>query len=118
MNKELVYICSPLRAETAEGVRNNMLMAEEYAHTISEKYNCRAIAPHSFLPKYLDDSIPKERELGIKFGLDVIKLCKKVYVCTDTISEGMRSEIEFACKFNIPVFGWDSTNNESVKKSL
>ena len=48
MNKDLVYVCSPLGAPTEEGIKKNMLKAKEYVKTISEKCNCRAIAPHSF----------------------------------------------------------------------
>ena len=34
--KELVYICSPLGADTAEGVRLNMLKAREQMEVVSE----------------------------------------------------------------------------------
>lgn len=101
-SKDLVYICSPLRADTEDGIRQNILKAKEYARKISQEYNCRAIAPHSFLPLYLDDSIPAERELGLKFGLELIKACKKLYICGGKISEGMAKEILFAGEYGIP----------------
>ena len=96
MNKELVYVCSPLGAPTKEGIRANMLRAKEYMQMVSEKYNCRAIAPHAILPEYLDDQIPEERAIGIKFGLDLLRICKKMVVCGEVISFGMQTEIELA----------------------
>ena len=84
--KELVYICSPLRADTAEEMRLNILKAREQMEVVSEIYNCRAIAPHAILPDYLDDNNPEERALGLKFGLDLLKLCKLVVVCGDVWS--------------------------------
>ena len=70
MNKnDIVYICSPLSASTKEGIRQNMEKAAHYARLVSGTFGCRAIAPHSFLPEYLDDNIPEEREAGLAFGL-------------------------------------------------
>ncbi len=114
MKKDLVYVCSPLSAEKEEGIKANMAKAKEYANTISEQCKCRAIAPHSFLPEYLDDRIPAEREIGLRFGLDIIKACKKVYVCGNRISSGMQKEIEYAKSLGIPVVYWDTqTKNKS-----
>ncbi len=114
MNKDLVYVCSPLSAHTEKGITENMLRAKKYVRIISERFNCRAIAPHSFLPEFLDDNVPEERELGLKFGLDLIKLCKKMYVCGDVISNGMRKEIELARSLGIPIVRWDAETKSRV----
>ena len=53
---DIVYICSPLSAPTKEGIRQNMEKAAHYARLVSGTFGCRAIAPHSFLPEYLDDN--------------------------------------------------------------
>lgn len=101
--KDLVYICSPLSASTQEGIIRNMNTARRYMKEISEKYNCRAIAPHAILPAFLDDNIPEERALGLKFGLDLLKICTKVIVCGNIISNGMKKEIELAEKLGTKV---------------
>lgn len=111
MNKELVYICSPLGASTLEEIQANMMKARRYMSLISEKYNCRAIAPHAILPMYLDDRILEERALGQKFGLDLLRICKKMVVCGDRISYGMQQEIELAKRLGI-----DIIYEPSVKK--
>ena len=101
---DLVYICSPLSAPTKEGIRQNMEKAAHYAHLVSGTFGCRAIAPHSFLPEYLDDHIPEEREAGLAFGLSVLKLSKAIIVCGSRISSGMRGEIRMAGELHIPAY--------------
>lgn len=105
MNKnDLVYICSPLSAPTKEGIRKNMEKAAHYAGLVSGVTGCRAIAPHSFLPEYLDDNIPEEREAWLAFGLSVLRLSKAIIVCGSRISSGMRGEIRMAGELNIPAY--------------
>ena len=107
MSKDLYYICSPLGAPTQEGIRANMMRARKYMEMVSVRYNCRAIAPHAILPEYLDDRIPEERELGRKFGMDLLKICKKMVVCGTVISNGMRAEIELAEGLGIEIIYTD-----------
>lgn len=104
MRNDLVYICSPLSAPTEEGIRQNMEKAAHYARLVSGAFGCRAIAPHSFLPEYLDDSIPEEREAALAFGLSVLRLCKAVIVCGSRISSGMQGEIRMAGELHIPAY--------------
>ena len=102
--KDLVYICSPLSAPTWEEVQENMKKAAHYASLVSKAANCRAIAPHSFLPEYLDDRISEEREVALAFGLSVLRIAKSMVVCGDRISSGMNGEIEKAKEWGIPVY--------------
>ena len=101
---DIVYICSPLSAPTKEGIRQNMEKAAHYARLVSGTFGCRAIAPHSFLPEYLDDNIPEEREAGLAFGLSVLRLSKAIIVCGSRISSGMRGEIRLAGELDIPAY--------------
>lgn len=97
---ELVYICSPLSAPTERQIRENMKKASDYAELVVRQFHCRAIAPHSFLPAYLDDRIPEERELCLAFGISVLKLCRAVLVCGNRISSGMEGEIKTALEYD------------------
>ena len=101
---DIVYICSPLSAPTKEGIRQNMEKAAHYARLVSGTFGCRAIAPHSFLPEYLDDDIPEEREAGLAFGLSILRLSKAIIVCGSRISSGMRGEIRLAGELDIPAY--------------
>ena len=120
MNKnDLVYICSRLSAPTKEGIRQNMERAAHYACLVSGTFGCRAIAPHSFLPEYLDDNIPEEREAGLAFGLSVLRLSKAIIVCGSRISSGMRGEIRLAGKLDIPAYALvESTSGITLAKIM
>ena len=116
---DLVYICSPLSAPTKEGIRQNMEKAAYYAGLVSGVTGCRAIAPHSFLPEYLDDNIPEEREAALAFGLSILKLSKAVIVCGNRISSGMRGEIRLAGELDIPAYALvESTSGITLAKIM
>lgn len=99
-----VYICSPLSAPTQEGIKANMAKAGEYMGVISSKLNCRAVAPHAFLPAFLDDNDPVERKIGLEFGLQYLSTCDALIVCGVRITEGMSAEITRAVELGIPVY--------------
>lgn len=109
---ELVYICSPLSAPTEAEIRGNMSLARFYVKMVAGEFHCRAIAPHSFLPEYLDDNIPEEREIGLQFGLSVLELSKAMVVCGNRISKGMLGEIRRAKELRIPVYALVIQGNE------
>ncbi len=116
---DLVYICSPLSAPTEQGIRKNMEKAAYYAGLVSGVTGCRAIAPHSFLPEYLDDNIPEEREAALAFGLSILKLSKAVIVCGNRISSGMRGEIRLAGELDIPAYALvESTSGITLAKIM
>lgn len=76
--------------------------------TGSEIHQIRADVRHgsgraAFLCACLNDSIPKEREIGMAAGLSLLWFCDELWVFGDEISEGMKSEIQFCRNLNIPV---------------
>lgn len=97
-----VYICSPLLAPTRKGIDENMAKAREYMEIVSAMLNCKAVAPHAFLPLFLDDRDPVERKLGLEFGLRYLATCNALIVCGDRITEGMSDEIAKAIDLGIP----------------
>ena len=99
-----VYICSPLSAPTRKGIEDNMAKAGEYMEAISAGLNCRAVAPHAFLPAFLDDNDPVERKIGLEFGLRYLCTCDALIVCGDRITGGMSAEIAKAIELGIPVY--------------
>lgn len=112
---ELVYICSPLSAPTERQIQENMKRASGYAELVARQFHCRAIAPHSFLPAYLDDRIPEEREVCLAFGIAVLKLCKAVIVCGGRISRGMEAEIREAWECSIPIYSlWECPDGTAL----
>ena len=61
--KPLVFICSPFAGD----IEKNVVAARTYSRFAVEQ-GYIPIAPHLLFPQFLDDSNPKERELGLFFG--------------------------------------------------
>lgn len=60
------------------------------------------IASHLLYPQMLNDSDPKERELGLDFGLALLACCDEVWVFGKP-SSGMEQEIAEAKRLNKPI---------------
>ena len=86
---DMVYICSPLSAPTADEIRANMELARSYMQLVSKVFRCRAVAPHAYLPELLDDRVLWERELGISVGMKLLEHSQALIVCSPVISCGM-----------------------------
>ena len=54
------------------------------------------VASHLLYPQILNDNDPKERELGLLFGLALLRSCDEVWVFGNRITAGMREEIDKA----------------------
>lgn len=93
-----VFICSALRGD----MENNIRKAKEYCRWVAE---CGAapIAPHLLFPQFLDDRVESERQLGIRFGLELLRSCDALWYFGSTVTEGMRQEINCARENGIPV---------------
>lgn len=95
---KLCYICSPYHGEM-EANRQNAVRYCAYA----QKHGVVPLAPHTIFTQYLDDNIPQQREEGLQMGLELLKRCNEIWVCGNTVSQGMRQEIKFARDLQIPV---------------
>ncbi|MEM5784982.1 MAG: DUF4406 domain-containing protein [Candidatus Aenigmatarchaeota archaeon] len=87
-----IYICSPFR----RNIKHNTKLAKHWAVEIIRQGNL-PIAPHLYFPLFLNDDNEYERELGIKFGLKLLKICDEVWVYGEP-TEGMKKEIQRAKK--------------------
>lgn len=109
-----LYVCSPLSAPTQAEIEKNMKKAKCYMSIIESITGKRAIAPHAILPGYFDDNIPEEREICLKFGLDVLSHAEGMVVCGKRISSGMIGEITRAMDIVLPIYTlvWDQRKND------
>lgn len=89
--RSIVYICSPYAGD----VENNTAAARRYCRFAVE-VGYIPIAPHLLFPQFLNDSNPKERELGLFFWNAILSKCAEIWVFGDRISEGMEAEIKRA----------------------
>lgn len=92
---KLIYICSPFRSDNKAEQYANVRAAQNYCRDAYKK-NCIPVAPHLYLPQFLDDDTPAERGLALRIGLRLIDYCSEVWVHGNRISDGMRGEIEYA----------------------
>ena len=92
-----IYICSPLRGDYEKNIEN----AIQYCREVIREGH-KPICPHIYYTRFLDDTNPKERELGMKYGLMDLEDCDMVYVYGKP-SEGMKAEIKLAEQLGIEV---------------
>lgn len=97
--KRLVYICSPLRGD----IERNITKAQGYCRE-AINFGVIPLAPHVYFTQFLNDLIPKEREIGMALGIELLKKCDEVWVYgAQSPSEGMKAEIQLALEFGIKV---------------
>ena len=115
-HNKLVYIASPYSGD----VERNVAFAKA-ACRYAMNQGVTPIASHLLYPQMLDDNIPVERELGLLFGLAllrmcdrILKVCEEVWVCGSELSSGMEQEIRAARQLQIPLrrvseqeIGWE-----------
>ena len=94
-----VYLASPLSAKTQEGIKANMELA------VKKLLICQAVfkqnkfvAPHTWLPKFLDDNNPEERAFALECGQRILGFCDAILLCGPRISSGMEAELRAAIK--------------------
>lgn len=89
--RPIVYICSPFAGD----LEKNVVAARTYSRFAVEQ-GYIPIAPRLLFLQFLDDSDPKERELGLFFGNAIMSKCSEVWVFGSHISSGMEAEIKRA----------------------
>ena len=94
----MVYICSPFAGDTEVNVGK----ALRYCRFALDK-RAFPIAPHCYLPRFMDDSDPAERELAMSLAMRLLYECRELWIFGAHISEGMRREILAAKWRNIRI---------------
>ena len=97
MTMKKVFICSPYRGD----VERNVALAKAHARFAARCGYC-PVVPHLMYPQFLKDSDPDERELGLSFGLALLRMCDEVWVFGE-VSSGMAREIEEAKRLKKPL---------------
>ena len=89
-NRRKIYVAS----RYAGDVDANVAAAIRYCRRVIDEGHM-PIASHLLYPRILDDGNPHERELGLLFGLALLRLCDEVWVF-GAVSPGVAREIEEA----------------------
>ena len=98
----LVYVASPLASYPGSGFDLNIEKAKRYARSVAD-LGCFPLAPHLLLTRFLDDTIPAERELGLQLGLEALAKADVLWAFGEYLSGGMREEIRRAAAMAIPM---------------
>ena len=93
MNK--VYICAPLGGD----VEGNLERVKRYTR-YALMCGTAPVEPH-FYALCLNDDNQKEREIGLAAGLGMLWFCDELWVFGQTVTEGMKQEIQFCKHLNI-----------------
>jgi len=98
----IVYVASPFRSDSVYGTKLNIEMAKSHCREVISS-GAIPYAPHLLFPQFMQDADAEERSLALQMGITMLSHCDELWVFGDTISEGMRAEIEAAEKLHIPV---------------
>ena len=83
--RPIVYICSPY----SHGCINTNIEK-------ARKYSRFPITPHIYFTQFMDDTISEEHETAVFMNFVLMSKCVELWVFGDTISAGMKAEIERA----------------------
>lgn len=114
--KTKAYICSPLRAEDTNQYLCNLYAARAYMFYAKEYMGYLGRAPHAYLPLLLCDEDVDERNLALRFGLELMEKSQIVLVCGNRLSEGMKGEIVQATALRKPIYVFDAELHHEVQK--
>lgn len=89
--RPIIYICSPYAGDVPTNIEN----ARKYSRFAVDK-GYTPVTPRLLFPQFLNDSNPKERQLGLFFGNALMSKYSEVWVFCDRISVGTEAEIRRA----------------------
>jgi hypothetical protein len=91
-----VYIAHPYAGDVAANVERVRAICRT---VVAEGH--LPIAPHLYLPGFIDEEI--DRELALRFCLELVACCDALWLYGTRISPGMEREISAARERGIPV---------------
>lgn len=96
--RPIVYICSPLSGD----MERNQAAARRFCRfAVDAGYI--PIAPRIYFPQFMSEHHPKERNLALFMDVVLLTKCAELWVFGNTISKGMRMEIEKAKRKGKPI---------------
>ena len=104
-----VYVVSPYAGDTAANIKQ----ARRYCRFVAGQKKI-PVASHLLYPQFLNDNNLVERELGLLFGLALMRSCAEVWCFGTKLSNGMKVELEEAKRQKKPVRYFDANMEEIV----
>ncbi|MEG1630961.1 MAG: DUF4406 domain-containing protein [Hydrogenoanaerobacterium sp.] len=94
---KIIYVASPYAGD----IKKNTEFAKNACRFVLEQGHA-FFCPHLLYPNILDEHNPRERQLGLDMGINMLKTCDELWCFGDRISQGMMAEIEEAERLHIP----------------
>lgn len=100
-----VFICSPYRptGQNPEAERKRNVERAQTACRLAIDAGYLPLAPHLYFTQMLNDDQLFERFIGMAYGSLWLDEADEMWVIGTDLSEGMKQELEYARKKNIPV---------------
>lgn len=95
---KIIYSASPY----AGNVEGNGEFAKAACRLAMEQGNT-PVAAHLLYPQMLDDTVPGQRELGLRMVLKLLGACSEIWLCGCRIFGEMQEEMKEAWRHGIPV---------------
>lgn len=92
-----VYVCAPLGGN----IEQNLKKVKTYTE-YALRCGTAPVVPH-FYAECLDDNDPKDREIGLAAGLSLLWFCDELWLFGDTVTDGMKNELQFCKNLNIHI---------------
>ncbi|MBR1722168.1 MAG: hypothetical protein IJ727_06770 [Treponema sp.] len=106
-NRNIVYICSPLR----EDIERNQRKARGYCRFVVSK-GYIPVSTHLIFPQFMENSNKAEREQAMKMSLELLSRCDELWCFGKKLSKGMVEELGFAKKYQIGIRYFTDTCEE------
>jgi hypothetical protein len=111
--RDLIYICSPLRAYFGHSQASNIADAANYSR-FAYVQGYTPIATHLMFTRFMDDTQEKERVDAIIMCQELLRNCNQLWVFGDYISPGMEHEIALAKQWGIPIKWFKVQSNKDM----
>lgn len=96
---KLIYLASPLREDYDRNIKN----AVEYSRLASE-CGVLPLSPQIIFSQWCNDTIPQQRDQGLRLRLALLEKCEELWVMGTEISQEMQGEISFAEEHGIRTY--------------
>jgi hypothetical protein len=116
MDKKLVYIAHPISGDVKGNIDKVLNICREIHLNSGSKII--PYAPYIAALLYLKDEVKEERELGFEANKKLFEKggFDELWLCGDRVSSGMKEEIEWCLKLDIPVVSYSPQTVESYIK--
>jgi len=101
--KKIIFVASPLKGNYCKNIK----AAKKYCQYVCEQGHI-PYAPHLLFPQFLPEKKGKNRNIGMKMGLEMLKICDELWLFGDLLSEGMMIEFRVAKERSMPITRFNS----------